>query len=276
MAKVLVFIEHAHGKLLKSSLVAIHAGQEAAKKAGGDVAAVVLGSGVDAIASEVAGFGVAQVLQVDDARLKDYVADIYAKTIAHIAKDKGATVVIAAATAAGKDFFPRVAQLLDAGMASDITAFNEDGTITRPTYAGKRDGDGQHRDPGQGRDGAHHRVRAGREGGQRRGREGRAPGRRHEQDALRLVRRDQERSSGARRRAHRRVRRTRPQVGRELHHRASSRWSTRSAPRWARRAPRSTPASCPTICRSARPARSSRRSSTSRSASRARSSTSPA
>jgi len=136
MAKVLVYIEHAHGKLLKSSLVAVHAGVEAAKKEGGDVAALVLGAGVDAIASEIAGYGVKQVLVVDDARLKDYVADVYAKTVAHVAKDKGSTVVIAAATAAGKDFFPRVAQHLDAGMASDITSFNEDGTITRPTYAG--------------------------------------------------------------------------------------------------------------------------------------------
>jgi len=136
MAKVLVFIEHAHGKLPKSSLGAIHAGLEAAKKDGGDVAALVLGAGVDAIATEVASYGVKQVLVVDDARVKDYVADIYAKTVAHVAKDKGATIVIASATAVGKDFFPRVAHHLDAGMASDITSFNEDGTITRPTYAG--------------------------------------------------------------------------------------------------------------------------------------------
>jgi electron transfer flavoprotein alpha subunit len=136
MAKVLVYIEHAHGKLLKSSLVAVRAGLEVAKKDGGDVTALVLGSGVDAIASEVAGHGVQQVVTVDDARVKDYVADLYARAVAHVAKEKGATFVIAAATAAGKDFMPRVAHHLDAGMASDITAFNDDGTITRPTYAG--------------------------------------------------------------------------------------------------------------------------------------------
>ena len=136
MAKVLVFIEHAHGKLLKSSLGAVHAGQVAAKKDGGDVVALVLGSGVDAVASEVAGHGVKQVLLLDDARLKDYVADIYAKAVAHVAKEQGATTVVASATAVGKDFFPRLALHLDAGMASDITAINEDGTITRPTYAG--------------------------------------------------------------------------------------------------------------------------------------------
>jgi len=136
MAKVLVYIEHAHGKLLKSSLVAIRAGQEISKKGGGDVTALVLGSGVDAIASEVAGHGVQSVVALDDARVKDYVADLHAKAVAHVAKDKGATWVIAAATAAGKDFMPRVAHHLDAGMASDITAFNDDGSITRPTYAG--------------------------------------------------------------------------------------------------------------------------------------------
>ncbi len=136
MATVLVYIEHAHGKLLKSSLVAVRAAQEVAKKGNDDVVALVLGQGIDAIVSEVAGHGVKQVVAIDDARLASYVADLQAKAVAHVAKEKGATWVVGAATAQGKDFFPRVAQLLDAGMASDITAFNEDGTITRPTYAG--------------------------------------------------------------------------------------------------------------------------------------------
>jgi electron transfer flavoprotein alpha subunit len=136
MATVLVYIEHAHGKLLKSSLVAVHAAQQAAKKDGADVTALVLGSGIDAIASEVAGHGVKQVVAIDDARVKDYVADLYAEAVAHVAKEKGATFVVAAATAQGKDFFPRVAHRLGAGMASDVTALNDDGTITRPTYAG--------------------------------------------------------------------------------------------------------------------------------------------
>ncbi len=41
MAKVLVYIEHAHGKLLKSSLVAVHAGLEAAKKDGDTLGGIV-------------------------------------------------------------------------------------------------------------------------------------------------------------------------------------------------------------------------------------------
>ena len=136
MGKVLIFIEHAHGKLPKSSLVAITAGLEAAKKQGLDTAGLVLGKGVDAVATEAAAHGVGKVVVIDDARLEHYVADLHARAVTHVAKQLGSTVVVAAATAVGKDMFPRVAQLLDAGMASDITAINDDGTIVRPTYAG--------------------------------------------------------------------------------------------------------------------------------------------
>jgi electron transfer flavoprotein alpha subunit len=136
MAKVLVFIEHAHGKLPKTSLVAIQAGLEVAKKQGLDTAAIVLGKGVDAVANEAAAYGVGKVLALDDPRAEHYVADLYAKAVAHVAAELGSTWIVAAATAIGKDFLPRVAQQLDAGMASEITAFNEDGTLTRPTYAG--------------------------------------------------------------------------------------------------------------------------------------------
>jgi len=136
MAKVLIFIEHAHGKLPKTSLVAIAAGLEIAKKQGLDTAGVVLGKGTDAVAAEAAAHGVGKVIAIDDAKLEHYVADVHAKAVAGCAKQLGSTWVVGAATAVGKDFFPRVAQLLDAGMASDITGLNDDGSIVRPTYAG--------------------------------------------------------------------------------------------------------------------------------------------
>jgi electron transfer flavoprotein alpha subunit len=136
MGKVLIYIEHAHGKLPKTSLVAIAAGAEIAKKQGLDTAAVVLGKGIDAVASEAAAHGVGKVVAIDDARLEHYVADVHAKAVAHVAKQLGSTWVVAAATAVGKDLFPRVAHHLEAGMASEIASVNDDGTMVRPTYAG--------------------------------------------------------------------------------------------------------------------------------------------
>jgi len=132
MSKNLVYIEHAHGKMQKASAVAL----AAANKAGGDTVALVLGQGVDAVAAEAGKLGVSKVIVIDDARLENYLADIYAKGVAQVAKSEGANNVIAAATAIGKDLFPRVAHLLEAGMASEITDVNDDGSLVRPTYAG--------------------------------------------------------------------------------------------------------------------------------------------
>jgi electron transfer flavoprotein alpha subunit len=136
MGNVLIFVEHAHGKLPKSSLVAISAGVEAARKHGGETYALVAGKGVDSIASEAAAYGVSKTLVADDPRLEHYVADLYAKALAHVVKERGCSLVVATATAIGKDLLPRVAAILDAGMASEITALNDDGTMIRPTYAG--------------------------------------------------------------------------------------------------------------------------------------------
>jgi electron transfer flavoprotein alpha subunit len=132
MSKTLVYIEHSHGKVQKASQVAL----AAAAKVGGETVGLVLGQGVDAVAAEAAKLGVSKVVAVDDARLENYLADIYAKAVTQVAQAEGATAVVAAATALGKDLFPRVAQALGAGMASDITDVGADGTLERPTYAG--------------------------------------------------------------------------------------------------------------------------------------------
>lgn len=133
MSKILVYIEHAHGKIPKASAVAV----SAAKELGGDLVAVVLGKGIGEVATAAAALdGVSKVVAIDDDRLEHYLADIYAKATAQVADAEGADTVVAAATAIGKDFCPRVAQLRGAGMASEITAVNGDGTIVRPTYAG--------------------------------------------------------------------------------------------------------------------------------------------
>jgi electron transfer flavoprotein alpha subunit len=136
MGNVLIFAEHQHHKFPKSTLVAITAGKEAAKLAGGKCYAVVLGKGVDDVANEVAEYGVKKVFAVDDASLEHYLSGSYGAAVAQIVKEKGIDILLATATAAGKDLLPRVAALCGAGMVSEIVAINADGTFQRPTYAG--------------------------------------------------------------------------------------------------------------------------------------------
>jgi electron transfer flavoprotein alpha subunit len=63
-------------------------------------------------------------------------AETYAPIVARVAKDEGASVIAATATAIGKDMMPRVAALCDAGMASDIAAMEGANTFRRATLAG--------------------------------------------------------------------------------------------------------------------------------------------
>jgi electron transfer flavoprotein alpha subunit len=135
MANVLAFAEHQHGKFPKTTLVALAAGKELAAKSGGKCTAAVLGSGVDALAADLAGYGV-QVYAADHKAFEHYLADAYATGVSEIAKTTGADTIVGAATAQGKDLLPRVAARLGAGMASDIVAINADGSLQRPMYAG--------------------------------------------------------------------------------------------------------------------------------------------
>ena len=131
MATNLVVVEHSNGKLIKATLSAV----AAANKVGGDVHALVLGKNVAEAAQAIAPY-VKQVHTGEHKDVAERVAQPYAKVVADVAKSIGATHVWAAATAAGKDFMPRVAARLDAAMASDISAVIDDKTFQRPMWAG--------------------------------------------------------------------------------------------------------------------------------------------
>jgi electron transfer flavoprotein alpha subunit len=135
MGNVLVVAEHLHGKFPKTTLVAVAAGKELAAKAGGSCLGVVVGQGVEALAAELAGYGI-DAVAVDGAPFAHYLADAYTAAVAEVAKQKGADTILATATAVGKDLLPRLAARLGAGMASDITGIVDASTFTRLMWAG--------------------------------------------------------------------------------------------------------------------------------------------
>src|SRR5207247_1389629 len=108
-----VVAEHLHGKFPKTTLVSVAAGKQAASLAGGKCLAAVLGQSIDALASELAEYGV-DVVAVDGAPFAHYLADAYTAAIVEIVKQKGVETVIAAATAMGQDLLPRMAAHLGA------------------------------------------------------------------------------------------------------------------------------------------------------------------
>lgn len=136
MGDVLIFAEHQQGKIPKSTLSAVGAGQRLAQKLGCQCHAAVIGSGAEEIAKKITTYGVKKVFLVDAPELEHYLADVFTTALAEIVKSKGIDAVVGAATAMGKDLLPRLAARLDAALATDVTGVNDDGTFSRPMYAG--------------------------------------------------------------------------------------------------------------------------------------------
>src|SRR6478609_12110926 len=119
MGNVLAFCEYQGDALRSSALSNIAFARSAAQAHGGEVIALLVGAGAQAASANAAKYA-PKVIVVEDAKLGHYLAETYAPVLANLAKANNATIVSATATAIGKDVMPRVAALLDAGMASDI------------------------------------------------------------------------------------------------------------------------------------------------------------
>lgn len=136
---MLVFCELKDGKVRKPSLEALSEARRLADAAGLKVAALFAGAAC-AGAEEAADFGADVILKAEAPALASYSSDGFATLIAQAAQAQGATVVLGAATAIGRDVLPRVAARLGAGYASEVTALGlENGVLTadRPVYAAK-------------------------------------------------------------------------------------------------------------------------------------------
>jgi electron transfer flavoprotein alpha subunit len=135
MSNILVIAELHDGHVRKST----HSAINFARQTGIPFSILVLGTGAKAAAAEVAAFGAAKVITVDDAYLAHAVAERYAPTIAAVATSGGFDIVAFTASSFGKDIAPRVAAKLSAGYVPDISSVKADGgklTYKRPVFAG--------------------------------------------------------------------------------------------------------------------------------------------
>ena len=137
--KVLVFVEQRDGKIKSSAFEALSV---AAKLAGnpGDVAAVLIGSGVGGLTGSLAGYGADTVFTADGGDFTHFNVLAYAAAMQEAVKAFSPQVILGAATPMGRDLFPRLAARLDAGLMTDVTELSWSGSGlagTKPMYAGK-------------------------------------------------------------------------------------------------------------------------------------------
>lgn len=141
---ILVFIEHKAGTLNKTSLEAIAAAQELGSATGNGVTAVVLGSGVQALAEDISAYDLGKVVNVDHPQLADYTPDAYAAAMEQVVRAADPLYVVMSHTYLVRDFAPKVAARFGKGLIGDCIRMNVDAgrvTFTRRIFLGKLDAD---------------------------------------------------------------------------------------------------------------------------------------
>jgi electron transfer flavoprotein alpha subunit len=128
---VLLVAEHNNSALNGATAKAL----TAAKAMGASVHILVAGSGCEPAAQKAAALdGVEKVLLAEADYLKPRLAEDMAALILPLMEQYSALVAVS--SAAGKDFAPRVAALLDTAQLSDVSAVLSATQFERPIYAG--------------------------------------------------------------------------------------------------------------------------------------------
>jgi electron transfer flavoprotein alpha subunit len=141
MAKgVWIVAEQRDGALRKVSFEIASAARKLADELGDEVCAVLVGSGVEGLAPELAKYGVDKVYVADDAVFADYTTDAYSAAVAKVVKENDPAILLLGSSVQGKDLSASLAGKLATGLASDCVEVSiADGKLLaiRPMYAGK-------------------------------------------------------------------------------------------------------------------------------------------
>jgi electron transfer flavoprotein alpha subunit len=114
--KALVFLEHHEGELQKGGLGVL----TKTASLGGDVAGVVLGSGVGEVAPQAGKYGAAKVYVCDDPRLEAPLPQPRVDALAKLVRDEGFDTVLFGASVLAADVAAGLSARLDAGLNWDL------------------------------------------------------------------------------------------------------------------------------------------------------------
>ena len=119
---VFIYAQQVDNKLSGIAFELIGKGKELAKDLGVDVTAVLLGSDVKALATELAEYGADRVIVVDNPELKEYRTEPYAQALAAVINEFKPEIMLVGATAIGRDLGPTVSARVATGLTADCTS----------------------------------------------------------------------------------------------------------------------------------------------------------
>jgi electron transfer flavoprotein alpha subunit len=138
---VWVVAEQRGGELHGVSFELLGKAGELAGVLGASVSAVLLGHGVEHLASELVARGADTVYVVDHPSLAHYLDEPYANAVAELIGRHRPEIVLTGATSIGRSLIPRVAIQVRAGLTADCTGLaidDDEGLLlqTRPAFGG--------------------------------------------------------------------------------------------------------------------------------------------
>ncbi len=118
---VYVFAQQVDGEMSSIAFELLGKAKDLAKDLNTEVTAVVLGSGIKALADPLAEYGADKVIVVDDPELEVYRTEPYTHALASVINEYKPEIMLVGATAIGRDLGPRVSARVQTGLTADCT-----------------------------------------------------------------------------------------------------------------------------------------------------------
>lgn len=121
--KIILITEQRDGKWNKVSFETLAAAQQIAQQAKGSLSGAVIGKGVAALADELAGYQLDEVLLVEHDLLEAYTPDGFSLALRQVVEAAKPDLVLFPHTYQVRDFAPKLAASLQKGMIGDCIAY---------------------------------------------------------------------------------------------------------------------------------------------------------
>jgi electron transfer flavoprotein alpha subunit len=148
--KVLAVLEHQGGRLHRMSWETLAAARHITGEVGTEEAALI-GSGIAALAQEIASKKIARIYSVEHALLENYTADGYTAAVEALIRKTNPDLVLFPHTYQTRDFAPKLAARFERALISDVIAARAEGkspVFVRQFFQGKLNGDIRTSGPG--------------------------------------------------------------------------------------------------------------------------------
>jgi len=133
---ILVVAVSSRGAVPPATYELITAGRQLADALKEPLCVALLSDKAGALAPDLAARGVDKVYAVEHASLANFVDEVHGKAAADVAQKCGAGRILLASNVTGRALAARLAVLLKAGLAADVSEILPDGKVRRPYYSG--------------------------------------------------------------------------------------------------------------------------------------------